>query len=359
MGAALSLIPELEEVIQRGTREKRADTLERITTLFLRGADQYTGEHVDLFDDVFGLLIKEIETKARSELASRIAPVRNAPAKVLRTLANDDDIAVAGPVLKHAPRLADEDLIDVARTKGQAHLHAIATRQTLTESVTDVLVRRGGREVVRSVADNRGAKFSEHSFRNLIKRAEDDGVLAEKVGTRPDIPAPMFRELLLKATAVVRERLLSSAPSEARKEINRILSKVSREVADTVGPRDYRAAQRVVLGLERAGSLDETALAAFCGDGKYEETAVGLAVLAKVPINVVDRMLSGDQPDPVLILCKAIGFDWPTVRGIIGLQGLSKAPSRQVLDEAFANFGRLSETTARRVVRFWQVRQSA
>ncbi len=231
MGAALSLIPELEEVIQHGTQQKRADTLERITTLFLSGADQYADEQVNLFDDVFGLLIKEIETKARVELANRIAPVSNAPAGVLRTLASDDDIAVAGPVLKHAPRLADADLIDVARTKSQAHLHAISTRQTLTEPVTDVLVRRGGREVVRSVADNRGAKISEHSFFNLIKRAEDDGVLAEKVGTRPDIPAPMFRELLLKATAVVRERLLATAPSEARKEINRILAKVSREVA--------------------------------------------------------------------------------------------------------------------------------
>ncbi len=359
MRAAFSLIPELEDVVRHGTPQRRAATLERITTLFLNGASQYGDEHVDLFDDVFGLLIKEIETKARAELANRIAPVSNAPVKVLRTLANDDDIAVAGPVLKHAPRLADTDLIDVARTKSQAHLHAIATRQTLTEPVTDVLVRRGGREVVRSVADNRGAKISEHSFFNLIKRAQDDGVLAEKVGTRPDIPVPMFRELLLKATAVVRERLLASAPSEARKEINRILAKVSREVAASIGPRDYRVAQRVVLGLERSGALDETAVAAFCGDGKYEETAVALAILAKVPISVVDRLLAGDQPDPALILCRAIGFGWETARAIIALQAAGKAPSRQMLDEAFANFGRLSESSAQRVVRFWQVRQSA
>jgi uncharacterized protein (DUF2336 family) len=359
MGAALSLIPELEEVIRHGTQEKRADALERITTLFLAGAAQFADAQVDLFDDVFGLLIEQIENKVRAVLANRLAPVSNAPVKVLRTLANDDDISVAGPVLKHAPRLADADLIDVARTKSQAHLHAISTRRTLTESVTDVLVRRGGREVARSVADNRGAKISEHSFVNLIKRAQDDGVLAEKVGTRPDIPAPMFRELLLKATAVVRERLLASAPSEAKTEINRILAKVSREVAASIGPRDFRAAQRVVLVLERAGTLDETSVAAFCGEGKYEETAVALAVLAKVPVNVVDRLLAGDQSDPVLILSRALSFGWQTAKGIIVLQGGGKTPSRQVLDEAFGNFGRLSEPTAQRVVRFWQVRQSA
>jgi uncharacterized protein (DUF2336 family) len=354
--ATLSLIPELEEAIQRGTRQKRVDTLERITTLFLDGASRFGDAQVDLFDDVFGLLIKEIETKARAELSNRLAPVDNAPVRVLRTLANDDDISVAGPVLKLAPRLPESDLVDVARTKSQAHLQAISSRKLLGEAVTDVLVRRGDRDVARTVAGNRGAKLSGHSFVNLVKRAEDDGVLAEKVGTRPDIPAPLFRELLVKATAVVRDRLLASAPPEIKAEINRILAKVSKEVAANVGPRDYHAAQCVVLNLERAGTLDESSVAAFCADCKYEETIVALATLAKVPIAVVDRLMGAGESDPVLILCKAIGLDWSTVKAVISLQG-GTDPSRKDADEAFSNFGRLSETTAQRVVRFWQVRR--
>jgi len=37
MFAATSLIPELEHVLQHGTREKRADALKRITSLFVDG----------------------------------------------------------------------------------------------------------------------------------------------------------------------------------------------------------------------------------------------------------------------------------------------------------------------------------
>ena len=167
---------------------------------------------------------------------------------MLRTLANDDDIAVAGPVLKLAPRLDEADLIDLAKTKSQAHLQAISARQALGEAVTDVLVRRGDREVARSVADNRGARISEDGFSALVKRAESDGMLAEKVGLRPDIPPPMFRELLTKATAVVHQRLLASATPEVKAEIRRVLAaSIAREVGARVGPRDYRAAQRVVL----------------------------------------------------------------------------------------------------------------
>jgi uncharacterized protein (DUF2336 family) len=135
-GTTLSLIPELEDVIQHGTRAKRVDALQRITALFLDGASRYSDEHIDLFDDVFSLLIVEIENQARAELSGHLAPVRNAPVKVLRTLANDDDIAVAGPVLKLAPRLAEADLIGVAQTKSQAHLHAISARSALGEAVT-------------------------------------------------------------------------------------------------------------------------------------------------------------------------------------------------------------------------------
>jgi uncharacterized protein (DUF2336 family) len=358
MGAALSLIPELEDVLQHGTHGKRVDALRRITALFLHGASGFSDEHVDLFDEVFGLLIEEIEAQARAELSSRLAPISNAPAKLLRTLANDDDIAVAGPVLKQALRLAEADLVDVAKTKGQAHLQAISARPALAEAVTDVLVRRGDREVARRVADNRSARISQNGFVGLLKRAQDDGVLAEKVGLRPDIPEPMFQELLTKATAVVRNRLFALATGEGKAEIQRVLAKVAKEVGARVGPRDYGAAQRVVLSLERAGKLNESMLVVFCSEKKFEETVVGLATLAKVPVEVVDRLIGGKRPDPVLILCRALALSWATVKAIIKLRPDGKGTSNQGLDSAFANYERLSHSTAQRVVRFWKVRQA-
>jgi uncharacterized protein (DUF2336 family) len=355
MGAAVSVIPELEDVIQYGSHEKRASTLRRITSLFLDGADYYTDEHILLFDDVFVRLIEEIETRARAELANCLAPVRNAPMQVLRTLANDDDISVAGPVLTQTPRLTDFDLVEVANVKGQAHLQAIAIRPAIGEALTDVLVRRGDSTVAHCVADNRGARISELSFSNLIKRAEQDGALAEKVGLRPDIPAPLFRELVMQATEVVLRRLLASAEPETRAEIRRVLARVSDEVGARANARDFSAAKRAVLGLHRAGKMTETTLLEFCRDGKYEEAVVALSSLCKVPVDVSERLMSGDRHDPVLILCKAAGFDWETVKALIGMRPGAKGGGPN-LDAACGNFERLSPSTAQRVVRFWQIR---
>ncbi len=333
--------------------------LQRITALFVHGADHYSGEQVDLFDNVFGLLIAEIETKARAALSGHLAPLENAPAKVLRALAHDDDITVAGPVLKFAKRLKEADLVGLAETKSQAHLQAISARRALGEAVTDVLVRRGDCDVARQVAENHGARISEIGFVRLVERAESDGVLAEKVGLRPDIPPKMFRELLTKATAIVHQRLLALASPELQAEIRRVLDKVSGEVGARIGPRDYRAAQRVVLALMRAGRMNETVLAAFAGERKYEETVAALAALSKVPIKIADRLMAGERPDPVLILCKAAGMSWPTVKSIIVSRSDGNGTAVQGLHAALGNYERLSASTAQRVVRFWQVKQNA
>lgn len=358
MSAPASLIPELEDALQNSTAERRARTLQRITSLFLNGASHYSEDHVELFDEIFVRLIEEIEAKARAELSHRLAPMSNAPIEAVRRLAQDDDIDVAGPVLKQSQRLAESDLVDIARTKSQAHLLAISGRTGIAETVTDELVRRGDRQVVRSVADNREARLSERSFSDLVNRAEKDGVLAEKVGTRPDIPPRLFRDLLLKATEVVQQRLLAAARPETRAEVRRVLARVSEEIG-AAKTRDYTAARHAVDQLRQQGRLNESALVDFATAGKADEVVVALSQLCAVPLDVVDRLMSGERPDPILILCKSAGWEWPTVKAIILARPGGKGTSAHALDNAFGNFDRLSPATAQRVMRFWQARPAA
>jgi uncharacterized protein (DUF2336 family) len=355
MSVPASLIPELQDVVWHGSAEKRAETLRRITTLFLDYAPSFNAEHIALFDDVIGCLVVEIEAKALAELARRVAPIPNAPPGVVSALAKNDNIDVAGPVLKQA-RLAEPDLMYIAETKSQAHLLAMSTRLGINEALSDILVERGDQDVARSIATNRHAQLSDNAFTKLVKRAEQDGVLAEKVGMRTDIPPRLFRQLLIQASEVVQRRLLSKAKPETQSEIRRILAQVTDEVAAKAAPRNYAAALAAVRTLHKERKLAEADIAEFANAGKYEETIAALATMCAVPVEVVDRLMNGERADPVLILARAIGFGWPTVKAIINARPGSK-PSAQTLDAALENFDRLTATTAKRVVRFWQVRQ--
>jgi uncharacterized protein (DUF2336 family) len=354
MSVPASLLPELEEVAQQGSAAKRAETLRRITSLFLDRATDFNEDHVALFDDVIGRLIKESEAKALAELARRLAPVPNAPAGVLVALAKNDDIAIAGPVLKQG-RLDDPDLKFIAETKSQAHLLALSARSGIGEVLSEVLVQRGNGEVVRSLAANQNARLSDNAFATLVRRAEQDNVLAEKVGLRTDIPPRLFRQLVMQTSEVVQKRLLAQAKPEIQAEIRRGLAKGSDEVAVKPAPHNYGAALAAVQTQHKERKLNEADVAEFAKNGKYEETIAALATVCTVPIEVVDRLLNGERVDPVLILARAAGFGWPTVRSIIGARPGAK-PSSQTLDAALDNFERLTATTAQRVVRFWQVR---
>jgi uncharacterized protein (DUF2336 family) len=355
MAVPASLLPELEDVVQHGSAEKRAETLRRITTLFLDGAALFSTEHVALFDDVIGCLVEEIEAKALAELARRLAPVDNAPTGVVQILAENDDIEVAGPVLRLA-KFDDPALMHIAETKGQAHLLALSSRSAVSEALADVLIARGDREVARAIATNQKAKLSENAFTTLVKRAEQDNVLAEKVGLRTDIPPRLFRQLLMQASEVVQKRLLARAKPETQAEIRRILAKVTDEVAAKAAPRNYTAALAAVRAQHKERKLTEADIAEFAKSGKYEETIAALATVCAVPVEVVDRLMSGERADPVLILARSAGFGWATVREVINARPGLK-PSSQTLDAAYENFERLTATTAQRVVRFWQVRQ--
>jgi uncharacterized protein (DUF2336 family) len=79
MSASASLIPELEDVIQHGSAERRAKTVQRIANLFIDGASSFNEDHIGLFDDVLCRLVVEIEARARSEMAQSLAALPNAP----------------------------------------------------------------------------------------------------------------------------------------------------------------------------------------------------------------------------------------------------------------------------------------
>ena len=317
MGAPASLLPELEDVVQHGSAEKRAETLRRITTLFLDGAPAFSNDHVALFDDVIGYLIEEIEAKALAELARRLAPVPNAPRRRRAHARRERRYRGGRPGAQAGAARRSRTDRRSPQSKSQAHLLALSERTTSARRWPRYWSTRGDREVARSIATNQKAQLSDNAFSTLVKRAEQDGVLAEKVGLRTDIPPRLFRQLLMQASDVVQKRLLAQAKPETQAEIRRVLAKVTDEVAATASPRNYTAALAAVRALHKERKLTEADIVEYAKSGRYEETIAALATLCAVPVEVVDRLMGGERADPVLILARSAGFGWPTVREVI------------------------------------------
>ena len=215
MNAQQHLIGDLEGVLAAKDASGRAEILHRVTDLFVNGSGNFTVDQIDLFDVVMSRLVGTIGQAARAEFGSRLAFVSDAPARVIRTLAFDDAIDVAAPVLAHSVRLEDAVLVENARTKSQGHLLAISGRSILAEAVTDILVKRGNHLVVTGAAANRGARFSASGMSILVRRAQDNGDLALCVWERPDIPRHDLVKLFVQASEIVRGKLEAADPRRA------------------------------------------------------------------------------------------------------------------------------------------------
>jgi uncharacterized protein (DUF2336 family) len=351
--ADASLLSAFEDISNRCPPTRRAEILDRITNLFLEGAGAFGEQHIRLFDEIFNRLIAQIEAAARFKLSVSLASVVNAPPQIVRRLAHDDDVYVAGPVLQNSELLAEPDLIDLAKRKSQGHLLAISGRGRITEPVTDVLVRRGDREVLRSVAKNLGARISHTGFATLVVRAGKDGILAETVGQRGDIPEPLFRALLLDATTVVQKRLFAAAKPEIRIRIRRVLTEILRELEGKNEP-DHAVTERAIQKVERHAKLESSTLIKLAEEGDYEVTIVALASCCKIPMSIVNRIATNKRNDPALILCKGAGLGWSTARAVILARTKQDGVAHLTLDNKRRAFEKMSAEAAQDIIRHWK-----
>lgn len=360
MSCPISFMADVEAAISHGSGARRTEMLRLVTDLFIGQCPQYSDEEIALFDDVIGLLASEIEVAARITLAAKLAPIPNAPQKVINRLATDDVIEVAWPVLAHSERVEENALIESAMMLSQQHLLAISRRREINERVTDVLIARGERPVLAAIAGNPGAKISELGYSTLVQRSEDDDELMERIGLRADIPRPLFLKLLTKASQRVRVTLNAAHPQSpgavdaAVSEATDRLQNLSREESSR-----YAIAEAMIASLHRAGQLRDLDVSRFADDGQFEETMVAISLLCGLPIEAIESTMTHERIETALVFVKAAGLSRATAKSVLHLCADAARLQQADVDKGLASFDRLKPATAQELVRFYQLRQAS
>ena len=369
LDAERSIVDEVETAINIGSAEKPLETARRVTDLFLASAGGFNNEQVELFDNVLEQLVKTIEIRAIADIGARmalaemseqLAPIGQAPPSVVRRLARNDQIIIAGPVLKESARLSEDDLIEIAETKSEQHLLAVSARWWLKEIVTDALLARRYPRVSRRIVSNPGARVSAGGFAIIVAQAEADPELAVETGIRIDLPARLRDQLFRSATEEVRSRLLSRAPPHLFEEIRNAIATVaagaSREMSKV---RNFTAAKHLVAQLKANGRLNEATLSGFARQRKYEETVASLAELSQATIEVIRPLMQSLRDDGLLVPCRVAGLSWETTSAVLEARYSTGSMGPVELAKAKSQFAKMTIENARRLLNFWQVRSSS
>jgi uncharacterized protein (DUF2336 family) len=358
MSEEKSFLRDLDDAVLRGTAESRLRALWHTTDLMIAG--RYSNDEIWTFGEVIGRLADEIEVAARAQLARRLARFDKAPVNIIHKLAFDDSIEVAGPVLQESERLEAYALVANVCTKDQTHLLAISKRKSIEETVTDVLVTRGDREVLNSVAKNDGARFSDFGFLHMIQRAEGDSILAEQLGLREDIPRQLFQQLIAKASDDVKKRLERERPAMVG-QIQTSVTDVAGALQSKLGPvsRSYFVAKRLVTAQHQQGNLNENSISGYARSHKFDEITIGLSLLCALPGDVIERALVDRNREMLLVLCKALDFSWATTMSLLFLGAKDHRITAKDLNDLESEFGRLNVETSRSVLEFYKSRKNA
>lgn len=322
-------IHEIEDKLRHFDPQKRHETLRALTDLFLVAAPRLDEEGVEVFDSVFDAALEKQNVDTLIDISVRMAPIPNAPTRLIKRLANDTEISVAGPVLSQSPRLGETDLCEIARARGNAHLLAISTRKNLTVPVTDILIDRGDNEVARTVASNETAKLSERTITSLIERAKSDETICVGLYARSDVPSDTIKAGLASAQA-------QSQDAEAK----------------------IASAQRLAVTLRQNGELTEPKIRAFAAEGKYEELVAAISLMSKLKFQSLESMMHGQRLGGLTLVCKSLGFGMTTMNDLWRLAVSRNGASSEDVQGARKDFLAVSREIAERVVRFWLVRQS-
>jgi uncharacterized protein (DUF2336 family) len=357
MNTSLPLLAELEQAITRGAPERRAEMLLKIADLFTHGSARFSENEIALFDDVITRLAVGMEVSVREKLARGLAPNPKAPLNISRILASDDEIRVAEPVLRLSERLDDATLMTIARKKGEPYLLAITQRKSLSENLTDVLVRRGTPRVLRSAARNGGARFSPAGFASLVAHANGDDELAACVGSRPDIPRPLLLALIDAASDRVRNKLTTADPQNAS-AIADAVTVVKEEYKAATGEAAVNtAALDLVYSLRQSGGLTKEIVRSFAEQGQWDEIQVALSLLCEVPIEMVKQSSIQAQPETFLVLAKAADLPRSTAKMLLSLRVKRGGFPASDIDRGMASFDRLTFQSAQQIMKFYRLRR--
>jgi uncharacterized protein (DUF2336 family) len=354
MSGRQALINEVQTALESAPKEKRVRTLHALTDLFVDVADRMPEELVEVFGGVISYLIGTVESDALVAFAEKLAPLPKAPSEVVRRLASDPDIAVARAVLTHSDVLTAPELAQLAASTDEKHWLAIAARKRLEAVVTDALLRGRSVEVARVLAGNAGAEFSEAGLGVLLGIAANDALTAEKLVQRADITPAHISALVGRADEGVRRMLLATAPAQRRAAVEAALEKNSKAAARSESAARAYAHTIKILAERHENRPTEADVLGYATAKKPVEVICSLAMICKVPPEVIESLLDEQRRQPFMMVCKAANFKWQTVRALVEMREPPGTALQNALTQACEEYGRIAPVVAQQALKLWQ-----
>jgi len=329
--------------------------MHRVADMYFQFGPRPDDPELGLFDDVLSQLSQEMESKVRAELANRMALAKTPPKGLIRSLAMDETIDVASPILQLSRAVTEDDLIEVASTRSEAHLKAISRRSNLPTTVSDVIVDRGGEGTLEVLLANASANLSREAQERLVDRAMEHPALQSAVVRYAKLPIDLLNEMYFVVEARMRSAILQRNAQIKPEDLDEALKKSRDRVASRkrLPPEDFATAQKTVKAVEVRGTISPNALVGFLRSGDNTAYLIAISKLAGVDFETARTIHERRELDALSIICKAAGFERAIfITLAVLVLGRENNPMGRAREYGEI-YDALPKEVAKRTVRFW------
>ena len=299
-------------------KDKDANVRERLADKISRLAPELSPDDKDkvkkMAYDTLETLAKDELTRVRQILAEALQDVAGAPAPVIRKLAFDTELVVAGPILENSPVLTDEDLMEIIeRGSTTGRLSFISKRKDVTEGVSEAIVATADEYVVALLLANPSAQIRETTLDRVVDEAKDVISWHAPLVSRPQISGYAAKRLARFVAAnliwvlSIRSDLEPDVLEEVKKAVTNRIEGGESDLKDAIQLEDTETPLEVAMGkvqkLKDKGDLNEARVRKMVSGGKKEEVIAALAIMNEVPAVAVQKAINAKNIKGVVSIC--------------------------------------------------------
>lgn len=301
--------------MEYGTAAEQGNQLAlKLAELFAAKSETCSVSFMSEMDTNMSQLMKKIETEVRIEVAKQLSELRRAPEKTVVVLANDDP-DVAEPILTKSTVISSEEIIKIARNKGKRHQMAIAKRELLPSSVSDVLIEFGDRDVKVEVASNRTADISGEGFKKLLEAAKGDQAMQEALSERHDMCDEDIFTLISIAVVAIRRKMIARGDLDNLSNLSDASRKMAEELANEfwLNQYDFETSYELLEQVSRERLITEQDIRTACMAENFADAVAAFTIFTRTDLERAKNLLTKIDPEPFAEAAKKAKLQIATV----------------------------------------------
>jgi uncharacterized protein (DUF2336 family) len=336
-----------------GARQALAAT---ITDLFFARGDFLTDRERSLMGEILRQLINDIESSVRRALAEKLAHQANAPRDLILALANDE-IIVAQSILMHSEVLRDEELIEIVHQRTLEHQLAVAMRKSVNEPVSDALVETGTVDVIATLLENHGARFSRETMAYLVEQSQRVDSYQNPLLRRPELDPDLARRMYWWVSAALRQHILDKFPINPS-DFDDALEASAVELVQAAAMQPPRKSEQLADSLSPSDTITPDLLVKTLRQGEIALFEAMLAKLTGIGPPMIRRLLFERGGEALAIACRAIDIKTPVFASIFLLSRKARPneppPAHGEITRILGFYETMSAEAAAQVASTWR-----